>query len=87
MDKRDWIDNVRKTIAENPNWITDTQIAITQGINDRLNKETTARVNAETALIICYEAKNGIPEHQVDLVKNAVRNCLMIAGTPYSAAV
>jgi hypothetical protein len=85
MKLQDWQNLVAQTIAENPDWLTATQQALTAGIKSRLDSERDARATAETALVICAEkALPKLPKGQGEVVKQAIRGSKMFAGTEFA---
>lgn len=87
MTIKEWFELVKKTLADNPDWLMATNQAITAGIKDRLDEEITARANAETSLIVCFEAAGGtkeLPEQHRQMVKTAIKQSKLVAGTAYA---
>jgi hypothetical protein len=88
MTFSEWLAKVEATMHDHPDWLKDTQLVIMAGLQRRLAEEADLRTRAEVALIIAYDSgKPRIPEHQRELVVNALRNAAVIAGTPYQAAL
>lgn len=84
----EWLATVEATLHDHPDWLKDTQLVIMAGLQRRLAEEAELRTRAEVALIIAYDANaKRIPEHQRELVVNALRNAAVIAGTRYQAAL
>jgi hypothetical protein len=88
MTEQEWFNLVSNTLSTNPDWLTTTNAAITHGIKDRLAKEVAARASAEVSLVICYDAgKDKVPAHQIELVKNSIKNSKMFGGTEYAKSL
>ena len=86
MKLSEWLATVEAVMHDNPEWLKDTQLVIMNGLQRRLAEEAELRTRAEVALIIAYDANaKRIPEHQRELVVNALRHAAVIAGTPYQA--
>lgn len=84
MNKTEFLSLVRHTIKENPDWLADLNNSIMSGVKLRLEQETDARANAETALCIAYDNAKGIPKNQIGIVRNAIKNSFLVGGTEYA---
>lgn len=86
MQLSEWLALVEATIHDHPDWLKDTQLVIMTGLQRRISEEAELRTHAEVAPVIAYDAgAKRIPEHQREIVVNALRHAAVIAGTPYQA--
>lgn len=85
MNKIDFINLVYEEVKVHPDWFKDVLQSIHAGVQARLDEEITKRVEAEYSLVIAYEAgKKKIKPHQLQKVKNAIKNSIAFAGTEYT---
>jgi hypothetical protein len=87
VDKDDFLFFVKDVIKNNPNWLSDLQLAIMSGISNRLQEEINYRANAEKSLSVCYDAINGekeLFERCKDDVIKAIKNSKLFSGTEYA---
>lgn len=62
VNKDDFLFFVKDVIKNNPNWLSDLQLAIMGGISNRLQEEINYRANAEKSLSVCYDSIHELQE-------------------------
>ncbi len=87
IDKDEFLFLVKEVIQENPDWLSELQMAIMHGVKSRLQEEIDYRARAETSLSVCYDAINGytdLYERCKDDVVAALKSSKMFGGTKYA---
>ena len=87
-DKDVFLRLVMDTLEKHPEWNTDVVQAMTYGITNRLQKEIDQRAKVETSLVMCYDiAKNKLPEHHKEVVKEAIKTSFSYGGSKYAESL
>jgi len=57
MNKQEWLQFVKQIIEQNPNWMSDTVMAMQAGIEGRLKQEMEYSTDIEIALVTSLDKK------------------------------